>query len=94
VAAGREQNIPVSVCGQAAGDPVMAIILLGMGVNSLSMSASDLPRIKSVIRTITREQAQSLLYEVLQMEKAAPIRELLSGVLIQAGLGGLLRAGA
>lgn len=94
VRAGREQNIPVSVCGQAAGDPAMAIILLGMGINSLSMSASDLPRIKSVIRTITREQAQSLLYDVLQMEKAAPIRELLSGVLIQAGLGGLMRAGA
>ena len=94
VEAGGEANIPVSVCGQAAGDPAMAILLLGMGINSLSMSASDLPRIKSVIRAISREQAQSLLNDVLPMEKAAPIRELLSGVLIQAGLGGLMRAGA
>jgi phosphotransferase system enzyme I (PtsP) len=92
--AGRRQNIPVSVCGQAAGDPAMAILLLGMGINSLSMSASDLPRIKSVIRTITLEKAESVLGDVLQMEKAAPIRELLTGVLIQAGLGGLVRAGA
>jgi len=94
VEAGRQQNIPVSVCGQAAGDPAMAILLLGMGINSLSMSANDLPRIKSVIRTITREQAQSLLHDVLRMEKGALIRELLSGVLNQAGLGGLIRAGA
>jgi phosphotransferase system enzyme I (PtsP) len=92
VAAGRQHNIPVSVCGQAAGDPAMAILLLGMGINSLSMSASDLPRIKSVIRTITHEQARSLLHAVLQMEKAAPIRELLTAALIQAGLGGLVGA--
>ena len=94
VEAGRQQHTPVSVCGQAAGDPAMAILLLGMGINSLSMSASDLPRIKSVIRSITREQARSLLNEVLQMEKATPIRELLTGVLLQAGLAGLVRAGA
>jgi phosphotransferase system enzyme I (PtsP) len=94
VAAGRQQNIPVSICGEAAGDPAMAILLLGMGINSLSMSASDLPRIKSVIRTITREQALSLLNDVLQIERAAIIRELLTGVLVKAGLGGLVRAGA
>jgi len=94
VAVGRQQNIPVSICGEAAGDPAMAILLLGMGINSLSMSASDLPRIKSVIRTITREQALSLLNDVLQIERAAIIRELLTGVLVKAGLGGLVRAGA
>jgi phosphotransferase system enzyme I (PtsP) len=94
VAAGRQKNIPVSICGEAAGDPAMAILLLGMGINSLSMSASDLPRIKSVIRTITREQALSLLNDVLQIERAAVIRELLTDVLVKAGLGGLVRAGA
>jgi phosphotransferase system enzyme I (PtsI)/phosphotransferase system enzyme I (PtsP) len=65
-----------------------------MGINSLSMSASDLPRIKSVIRTITREQALSLLNDVLHIERAAVIRELLTDVLVKAGLGGLVRAGA
>ncbi len=71
----------------------MAILLLGMGIHDLSMSASDLPRIKSVIRTFSRTQAQSLLNEVLEMERAVQIRELLTGVLNQAGLGGLVRAG-
>ena len=93
VQAGLKHNKPVSVCGQAAGDPSMAILLLGMGVGSLSMSAGDLPRIKAVIRTFSRVQAQSLLSEVLQVEKAAEIRKLLSATLVQAGLGGLVRAG-
>jgi phosphotransferase system enzyme I (PtsP) len=93
VEAGETLKKPVSVCGQAAGDPAMVLLLLGMGVHSLSMSAGDLPRIKSVIRTFSRQQAQSLLSEVLQIEKAAEIRELLSAALVEAGLGGLVRAG-
>jgi phosphotransferase system enzyme I (PtsP) len=94
VEAGEQHNKPVSVCGQAAGDPGMAILLLGMGVRSLSMSASDFPRIKSVIRAFSRIQAQSLLNNALQIEKAALVRELLSQALMEAGLGGLVRAGA
>jgi phosphotransferase system enzyme I (PtsP) len=71
----------------------MAILLLGMGIRSLSLSAGDLPRIKSVIRTFSRVQARSLLKEVLQIDKAAEIRSLLSAALVQAELGGLVRAG-
>jgi phosphotransferase system enzyme I (PtsP) len=93
VEACEQHNRPVSVCGQAAGDPAMAILLLGMGIDSLSLSAGDLPRIKSVIRTLTRARAQSLLSQALQLEKAHEIRRLLSGVLVEAGLGGLVRAG-
>jgi phosphotransferase system enzyme I (PtsP) len=93
VEAAGQHDKPVSVCGQAAGDPAMALLLLGMGIHSLSMSARDLPRIKSVIRTVTRKQAQSLLSEALQLEKAGAIRELLFEALRQAGLGGLIRAG-
>jgi phosphotransferase system enzyme I (PtsP) len=94
VDAGRRYNKPVSVCGQAAGDPAVAILLLGMGIHSLSMSAEDLPRVKSVIRTITRMQAQDLLNDVFQLDKAEPIRKLLSQELTELGLGGLVRAGS
>lgn len=93
VEAGAEQNIPVSVCGQAAGDPAMTILFLGMGVTSLSMSASDLPRIKAVIRSFSREHAHALLKEVLKFEKSSQIRKLLSVALQESGLGGLVRAG-
>ena len=93
VKAGNQTNTPVSICGQAAGEPAMAILLLGMGLSSLSMSASDLPRIKVVIRTFSRKQAKSLLNEVLGYDTAGRIREVLTQALIHAGLGGLVRAG-
>ena len=91
--AGEQLYTPVSVCGQAAGDPAMAILLLGMGIHSLSLIAGDLPRIKSVIRTFNRAQAQYQLNGVLQMEKASENRKMLSSDLVEGGVGGLVRAG-
>ncbi len=84
---------PVSVCGEMAGDPVAALLLLGMGMDSLSMSVSSLPRVKWVIRNFTRARARELLDEVLEMEDVAGIRRHLNHALEEAGLGGLVRAG-
>jgi phosphotransferase system enzyme I (PtsP) len=84
---------PVSVCGEMAGDPAAALALLGLGVNSLSMSASNLPRVKWVIRSFTHEEAGNLLEQVWLMEDPRAIRDLYNGVLEQGGLGGLVRAG-
>ena len=84
---------PVSVCGEMAGDPAAALALLGLGVNSLSMSASNLPRVKWVIRSFTRDEASNLLEQVWLMEDPRAIRDLYNGVLEQGGLGGLVRAG-
>ena len=76
-----------------AGDPAAAILLLAMGIDSLSMSVSSLPRIKWMIRNISRENARELLAQALNMEDAASIRQLLNSALDEAGLGGLIRAG-
>jgi phosphotransferase system enzyme I (PtsP) len=76
-----------------AGDPVAALVLLGLGVNSLSMSASSLLRIKWVVRSFSRRRAKSLLKKVMEMEDAASIRRYLEQVLEKKGLGGLIRAG-
>ena len=76
-----------------AGDPSAAILLLGMGIDSLSMSVSSLPRVKWVIRNMTRESAHEIVSEVLLMEDAHAIREYLNNVLDQSGMGGLIRAG-
>jgi phosphotransferase system enzyme I (PtsP) len=84
---------PVSVCGEMAGDPAAVLALMGLGVNSLSMSASNLPRIKWVIRSFTRDEACDLLEQAWQMESPRQIRELYNSVLEQGGLGGLVRAG-
>ncbi|VAW89138.1 FIG001592: Phosphocarrier protein kinase/phosphorylase, nitrogen regulation associated [hydrothermal vent metagenome] len=83
----------VSICGEMAGDPAAAILLLAMGADSLSMNASSLPRVKWVIRNMTQQQAGQLLEEALQCDSATTIRERLNKVLNDVGLGGLLRAG-
>lgn len=87
------EQTPVSVCGELAGDPAAAILLLGMGVDSLSMSVSNLPRVKWVIRSFPQKRARELLQEVLRFESAAVVRKHLDAALEDAGLGGLVRAG-
>jgi phosphotransferase system enzyme I (PtsP) len=83
----------VSVCGEMAGDPAAALLLLGMGVDSLSMSAGSLPRVKWVVRSFTREEARQLLEETESLERAEAIRSRLNEALDARGLGGLVRAG-
>ncbi|WP_295384495.1 phosphoenolpyruvate--protein phosphotransferase [uncultured Thiodictyon sp.] len=84
---GRE----VTVCGEMAGDPLAAILLVGMGVHSLSMGAHSLPRVKRVIRSISRARAREVLKAALQCEDAAAVRRLLVDTLEALGLKGLVR---
>lgn len=84
---------PVSVCGGMAGDPAGAILLAGLGVTSLSMSASSVLRVKWIVRSLTIECMRALLRQALDMEHASQVRELLGEALGEAGLGGLIRAG-
>ena len=82
---------PVSVCGEMAGDPAAALLLLAMGVDQLSISLGNLLKIKWLVRTIPHCHAQELLAEVMQMDNATPIRERLHQVLEDYGLGSLTR---
>ncbi len=93
VEAGRQYGKAVGVCGEAAGDPAMALLLLGMGVDSLSLSAGDLPRIKWLVRSVSQKRCRELLDQALTQEKAIDITELLRGALLDSDLGGLVRAG-
>jgi phosphotransferase system enzyme I (PtsP) len=83
----------VSVCGEMAGNPAAAVLLLGMGVDSLSMNGGSLPRVKWVIRSVSRSRARALLQAALRCEKASEVKELLKNALEQMGLGGLVRPG-
>jgi len=89
----RRHDKPVSVCGEMAGDPAAALLLLGMGVDSLSMTVGSLPRVKWTIRSFTRAKAADLLARALEMEEPIGIRALLNDALEQAGLGALVRPG-
>ncbi len=93
VESARIYGKPVSVCGEMAGDPAAVILLVGMGIESLSMSVSSLARVKWVVRNLSTERAAEILSAVLVMEDAHSIRAYLHEQLEQAGLGGLIRAG-
>lgn len=93
VEGGHQEGKNISICGEMAGDPVAVILLLAMGFDSLSMSATRLPRMKWVIRKFTMASAINLLEEVLIMDDPTEIRCHLELALEEAGLGGLIRAG-
>jgi phosphotransferase system enzyme I (PtsP) len=76
-----------------AGDPLAAVLLLGMGVHSLSMGAGSLLRVKRVIRSVSRSRAREVLKVALQCEDAASVRRLLMETLDAVGLKGLVRPG-
>lgn len=84
---------PISLCGELAGDPGGALLLLAMGVDYLSVAASALPRTKWVIRSVSHAHATELLEEALRVPDARGVRQLVNHALEKAGLGGLLRAG-
>lgn len=71
----------VSICGELAGEPAGAILLMAMGYDVLSMNATILPKIKSVIRSISMEHAKDLLEQVMQMERAEHINEFMAHAL-------------
>jgi phosphotransferase system enzyme I (PtsP) len=86
IKAAQLRGKPVSVCGELAGDPAGALLLLGMGVDALSMSPAGLARVKLVIRSFTLQRARSLLEEALGMEDGFAIHRLLNGALEESGV--------
>jgi phosphotransferase system enzyme I (PtsP) len=93
VAGARVYGCEVSVCGEMAGDPLATVLMLGIGVQSLSMSAGSLLRVKGVIRSMSRTRARELLRVALQCETGQAVRGLLTEALEDVGLGGLVRPG-
>ncbi|HEX2856826.1 MAG TPA: phosphoenolpyruvate--protein phosphotransferase [Propionibacteriaceae bacterium] len=62
---------PVGVCGEAAGDPAMAVVLVGVGVASLSMTPRSLPAVGTVLKSVTLEEARDIAAQVLDARSAA-----------------------
>ena len=69
----HRHKLPVSVCGEMAGDPVFAPLLLGLGVDCLSMSPAWLPSVKYLIRSMTMADARALAVEALTLSSPKEI---------------------
>jgi phosphotransferase system enzyme I (PtsP) len=78
---------PIGVCGDMAGDPASAILLLGLGVDSLSMASPSIPRVKRALRGFTRQRAQELVAKAIALEDPQQIHLLLNTAIEEAGLG-------
>ncbi|MFQ5843166.1 MAG: phosphoenolpyruvate--protein phosphotransferase, partial [Thermodesulfobacteriota bacterium] len=75
VEAGHRADIEVGICGEMAADPAYILILLGMGLDELSMTPSYIPRVKKILRRSSYEEAKQLLDEAYQLSTAAEIEE-------------------
>lgn len=69
--AGRESGKPVGVCGEAAADPVLAVVLVGLGATSLSMTPATLAGVRAELLTYSRADAEKLAAAALQAPTAA-----------------------
>jgi phosphotransferase system enzyme I (PtsI) len=71
--AAAAQGRPLSVCGEMAGQPVEAVLLVGLGFRSLSMAPSAIPRVKEALRAVRAADARSLAERCLGLSTSAEI---------------------
>jgi phosphotransferase system enzyme I (PtsI) len=76
--AANAANIPVTVCGEMAGEPMIAPVLFGLGIRELSMSAVSIPEVKATIRQMTSSETQALVERVRNLPTAAEVRAMVT----------------
>lgn len=81
--AGEQSGKPVGVCGEAAADPMLAVVLIGLGVTSLSMSSIALADVRAEISRFTLVEARKLAERALSARNAAEARAAVSGAFTQ-----------
>ncbi|HJU53854.1 MAG TPA: phosphoenolpyruvate--protein phosphotransferase [Pyrinomonadaceae bacterium] len=74
--AARKAFIPTVVCGEMAGTPAYAVILVGLGATQLSMAAASIPRVRRVVEGIKYADAQQIATACLDCEAADDVEEL------------------
>lgn len=80
---GQKHNIHVGMCGEMASDPLATLLLLGMGLKELSMSAAAIPVIKSIIINNSELKAKQVYKNVMEMDSSEDILEYLETVTLQ-----------
>lgn len=84
--AGRLEGRPVGICGELAGDPMGAILMLAMGYTVLSMNATSLPRVKQALRKVAYTETCEVLAEVMAMEDTSMVVARLERLMREHGL--------
>ncbi|MFM2332227.1 MAG: hypothetical protein RIQ74_1050 [Pseudomonadota bacterium] len=88
----HEHQKPVSICGEMAGDPLSAVLLMAMGFNTLSMSSSNILRVRKAICHVPMTDAQKLLDDVLHMNNPLVIKSWLEHYFKTHGLADMVKS--
>lgn len=73
----RQASIPLSICGDMAGDPFLTWILIGLGFRDLSMEPDSIPLVKAVVRGSSLVEAEALTNQALELETEVEVADLL-----------------
>ena len=73
----------VSVCGEMAGEPIYAALLIGLGAKSLSVSVSRLPEIKHYIRLMNLAELKELINDLMTFDQAEPVEQKLKAFIVK-----------
>ena len=84
--ASHEQGKFTGMCGELASDPVATMILLGLGLDEFSMTASSIPLIKNILRSVSKVECEEVANKALTMDTAEEITGYAKSVLIEKGL--------
>ena len=71
----HDAGIWVGMCGEMAGEPNMALMLLGLGLDEFSMPAQVIPKVKYIIRSVTMKQVKSIALEALRLTTGKEVEE-------------------
>jgi phosphoenolpyruvate-protein kinase (PTS system EI component) len=84
VAAARPFERHVAVCGEAASDPAMAALLVGLGVDELSMARASLPVIRGVLGGLDVDACRAAAAEALQATTVADVKRITASLLARS----------
>ncbi len=93
VTAAHAEGKPVSICGEMAGDPAAAVLLMAMGFDSLSMNATNLPKVKWMLRQISMGKAKEMLAQAMDIDNPQVIHSTLQLALKNLGLSRMINPG-
>jgi phosphotransferase system enzyme I (PtsI) len=77
VKAGKTHDVQVNVCGEMSADPIYTMLLLGLGLDQLSVTPHSIPEVKKIIRSVTLDEAKQVAQEAMRLETARDVNNYL-----------------
>ncbi|MGI9455531.1 MAG: putative PEP-binding protein, partial [Aeoliella sp.] len=74
ISTANEHNVPINMCGQMSGNPLYTMLLLGMGLRSLSVTPAAVPEVKRVCRSVSIQQCQEVAERTRKLEGAREVK--------------------